>query len=231
MRLERWWCRGFAAIAITGALACKESRPLGDTDGARLDVLATQAMVPGESLGTIRLGEMTIAQFASAFGSGVATMLQGDEVGIELSFRDRQLSFLFLAEGACDGALRSAGRDTGPLMGDRLAAFQARFPDCRDMPLHSIAVVAGPTPEQTFWRGKVAGVAGLWDPASEAGKVPGEVDGPARFVAGMSASRGDLDSYRLLGTWIEYEREGQAASSSGPVIRYITIFRMPTAAP
>ncbi len=231
MRLERWWYRGFAAIVVTGALACGEDRPLGDTDGGGLDVLATQAMVPGESLGTIRLGEMTLAQFASAFGSGVASVVQGDDVGIELSFRNRQVSFLFQAEGACDGALRSAGRDTGPLMGDRLAAFQARFPDCRDMPLHSIAVVAGPSPEQTFWRGKLAGVAGLWDPAAEAGKVPGEADGPARFVAGMSGARGDLESLRLLGTWIEYEREGQAAASSGPVIRYITIFRMPTAAP
>jgi hypothetical protein len=217
------------AIVITGALACGKSRPRGDTDEGKLDVLATQAMMPGESLGSIRLGEMTIAQFASAFGSGVATVVQGDDIGIELSFRNRQVSFLFQGEGACGNALRSAGRATGPLMGDRLAAFQARFPDCRDMPLQGIAVAAGPTPEQTFWRGKVAGVAGLWDPASEAGKVPGEVDETARFVAGMSATRGDLESLRLLGTWIEYEREGQASSSSGPVIKYITIFRMPAA--
>jgi len=134
-----------AARAIT-----RPDNPLSDTDNGGLDVLRTQAMVPGESLGAMRLNEMTISTFAKAFGSGFAMMVAGDEYGIELSFRNRQISFLFLAEGACDGRLRSAGRKVGPLMGDRMRGFLERFPECSTMPLHSIAVWAGPTRENTF---------------------------------------------------------------------------------
>lgn len=230
MRIHGYGFSKLALLGLVAVVACGKSRPIADTDEGRLDVFRTEAMTPGESLGAIRLGEMTISQFATTYGSGFATMLMGDEVGIELSFRERQVSFLFQAEGACDGVLRGAGRNVGPLMGDRLAGFLARFPDCRDMPLQSVAAVAGSSPEKTFWRGKLAGVAGLWDPATDAGKVAGEVDGPARFVAGMSPNRGDLESFRIVGAWIEYEREGQAASGS-PVIRYITILRTPAAAP
>lgn len=213
-------------VAACVAAGCGTDKPLSDTDNGGLDVLRSQAMVPGESLGALRLNEMTISTFAAAFGSGFATMLAGDEVGIELSFRDRQLSFLFMAEGACDGRLRTAGRKVGPLMGDRMRGFLARFPECSAMPLHSIAVWAGPTRDQTFYQGKVADAVGLWDGADKAGSVPGTPDGPARFVAGMRATD-NLESYRLEGLWIEYERSDQAAKGAGPVVRYISIFRPP----
>lgn len=212
------------ALAACAAAACRDAKPLSDTDDGGLDVLRTQAMVPGESLGAIRLNEMTISTFATAFGSGFATILAGDDYGIELSFRNRQVSFLFMAEGACDGRLRSAGRQTGPLMGDRMRGFLERFPECRAMPLHSIAVWAGATREQTFYQGKVAGAVGLWDGADQAGTVPGTPDGPARFVAGMRATD-NLESYRVRGLWIEYERSDQAVEGAAPVVRYITIFR------
>ena len=213
-------------VALCAAAACSKDRPLSDTDDGGLDVLRTQAMVPGESLGAMRLNDMTISAFATAFGSGFATILAGDEYGIELSFRNRQLSFLFMAEGACDGRLRSAGRNTGPLMGDRMRGFLERFPECRTMPLHSIAVWAGHTREQTFYQGKVADAVGLWDGADKAGTVPGTSDGSARFVAGMRATD-NLESYRVRGLWIEYERSDQAAAGAVPVVRYIAIFRPP----
>lgn len=213
-------------VAACVAAGCGTDKPLSDTDNGGLEVLRSQAMVPGESLGAMRLNEMTISTFAAAFGSGFATMLAGDEVGIELSFRDRQLSFLFMAEGACDGRLRSAGRATGPLMGDRMRGFLERFPECGTMPLHSIAVRAGPTRERTFYQGKVADAVGLWDGADQAGRVPGTPDGPARFVAGMRATD-NLESHRMQGLWIAYDRSDGAAEGAAPVVRYISIFRPP----
>lgn len=211
-------------LALLAVSACGKDKPLSDTDDGALNVLRTQAMVPGESLGAMRLGEMTISTFATAFGCGFATMVAGDEVGIELWFRDRQLSFLFVAEGPCDARLRAAGRKVGPLMGDRMRGFLERFPECASMPLHSIAVWAGPTRESTFYQGKVAGAVGLWDGPEQATGVAGTPDGPARFVAGSRATS-DLESYRLEGLWIEYEKSGQTVDGAPPVIRYITIFR------
>lgn len=52
-------------LALLAASACSKDKPLSDTDDGGLDVLRTQAMVPGESLGAIRLGEMTISTFVA----------------------------------------------------------------------------------------------------------------------------------------------------------------------
>lgn len=216
---------GVLFASVLAAAACR-GKSISDTDDGGLDVLRTQAMVPGESLGAIRLNEMTISKFAGKFGSGFATIVAGDEVGIELSFRERQLSFLFLADGPCDARMRSAGRNVGPLMGDRMRGFLERFPECSSMPLHSIAVWAGPARDRTFYQGKVANVVGLWDDAAKVTSVRGTPDGPARFVAGMR-STDNLESYRLQGVWIGHERIGQGADGGSGVVRYITVFRPP----
>ena len=200
-------------------LACGKSSAPSDTDAGALDALRNQPIVAGESLGEVRLQEMTLETFAAAYGSGFATMVMSDEIGIELSFRERQLAFLFVGEGPCDARLRSAGRQVGPLMGDKLRGFQEKFPECRTMPLHSIGVRAGSSKERTWYQGKVAEIVGLWDPAAQAGQVPGTPDGPAQLVAGMR-NDSDLESLRLRGIWLEYDKHPE-----GSLVRYIAIFR------
>lgn len=187
-----------------------------DSDKGLLDPLAGQPLVAGEGWGSLRLGETTLSRFVEKYGTGRPSVVASDEIGIELGFRDNQVGFLFLAEGECDGKIRFVASRLLPLLAQGMKEFFAQYPECREMPLHSASVWAGTSKEDSFYQGKTADGAGLFDPP-EAVRASAPPDPVARMVAGSRPE--DLESLRFAGIWYEYE------AGPEPLIRHIVIFR------
>ena len=111
--------------------------------------------------GDLRLGETTLGEVVDRFGCQRADGVVSDQMGIELVYEKGALEMLFLydenpRDDAEVAAWRAAPRD--------LAAFLGSNPARREMKLASVAVSAGSSPEETFFRGNLDCGARLLDP-------------------------------------------------------------------
>jgi len=114
---------------------------------------ATAALVPGEGLGDLRVGETTLGPFIERYGVGRPSALYGDETALAFSFDRAGLTFEFMLSGACAEAVqRMHGTGLRALRSPR--AFNRDHPVCVGARLGRVELVAGGSERTTFWGGE-----------------------------------------------------------------------------
>jgi hypothetical protein len=210
------------AIVVAGCSSAKTSPPA-------LAPYARQTLTAGRGLGDIRLGEMTLQAFGERFGSGRPALVAGDTFGVELTFCDGQVGFLFVAEGAADSRLRwSAPREAVSKLND-LEKFFAAFPECRAIPLHSISVAAGESPETTWFKGTTGEGTALFAPLEAVGLAYGKSHDVRGILLAGASPADDRYTYVTYDSGVAFHADPGYATAEGEssrrLVRKIAIFR------
>lgn len=116
-----------------------------------LEALARATLTAGEGFAAVPLGT-PVAAFLDRFPGGRPSVVVGDELGVEMSFADERVSFLFLVDAACRDQV---GSRTGELVRAVASSDGLRqaFPACLPAPLASISVGAAAEATNTFFQG------------------------------------------------------------------------------
>lgn len=217
-RIDRW----LPLIAGSAALmACSSGGGVPDSFSS----LASAALEPGESLGSLRLGSTTLREALERHGPGRSSVTAGDEYGFELSYGDGQMSLLFEASPECHSKMMGGyTRDAAEALaaGDR---FVAEFAECAASTLRSVAVASASASTAGFFIGSVRGVT-LGSRAEAAVATFGpDTDQRGLWLAGSSPADATLDLYTypdglvvFVGTAPDGPEKGQL------VVRKMAIF-------
>jgi hypothetical protein len=154
------WRAAAAALAVLAPLvsaACTLTR----SPAAALEPYAAAPLEPGRGLGDLRLGATTLQPFVERFPGGRVSVTAGDELGIELGFPAARVDFLFALDEECAARVASNVRKLAADLADP-PAFFAEHPPCARASLRSIAVAAGESNSDTFYRGATPEGVGLF---------------------------------------------------------------------
>lgn len=215
----RLWILAF--IVLFSSTSCSK----GSGASPALAPYAYQTLTPGVGLDDLRLGETTLEAFSSRFSPSRVSYIAGDHFGVGFSFKDDQISFLFVAEGACDEKLRW-NPDLSSQFGE-LDTFLNQNPECRSMPLHSISMAAGDTVEDTFFRGTTDRGIKLFSMAEAIRGTYGEPqDVRGLLLAGSSDQDAKYNDFAYKSGIVFYIAEGREEHHKGQlVLQKIAIFR------
>jgi hypothetical protein len=83
------------AVSLAYCTAAVLDGPSRHHDDPAFDALRQVDIVPGEGLGELRVGELTLRTCVERFGPGHAALLAGDDYRIELSYLGRALVLTF----------------------------------------------------------------------------------------------------------------------------------------
>jgi|GEM_PF-5751993 len=213
MHWNGWF--GLASLVFLVAQGCG-----GGKGPVTLDPYAGATLTAGAGLADLRLGETTLAVFLRDIGQGIPSVVAADDIGIELSFHDGQIMFMFRVSEEC---LRQTEGLRWSSVPDDLHGALTRYPCLATLTLSSLSVAAGPSPDETFFQGRTAGGAALGLPVTSAFN-DGAIDvGPARFLAGLSPRNPDDWVDSRTGIRFYYLR-GATGKREDTVITRITVF-------
>ena len=211
--------RFLAPILLVMALA-----GCGEQDGIP-PVLATytqKTIVAGKNWGDLQLGRTTLQETLDKFGPGKRPgLIISDETGFELTYKEKQVAFLFLVTPSCQKTI-----GPGDLIRSipKLQAFLDKHPPCKNLPLTSLAVSAGPNEGKTFFKGTTDKGVRLFDPTPKTFGHGVAEDGYARLMAGLSPNDPpDRIEYKS-GISFHYDRGTTGKLEDTKILR-ITIFR------
>ncbi|MEM7519219.1 MAG: hypothetical protein AAF368_20125, partial [Planctomycetota bacterium] len=198
-----------------------------------LSPLATAELVPGQGLGPIVPGEMTLSEAVQNYGPGHVSIVFGDEItAIDLAYASQQLHLHFQIGGqqAYDLAtpLRKAARD--------LEGYLELEPGLKDIKLSGLAIAMPPRVYEgraPWWQGKigettlggsrkqlVAALAGQEETSSLPMLIPGQKPNMGSKISGfpgvnLYAHLSDPMDAKDLAVFA-YELAGEVENKGGP---------------
>jgi hypothetical protein len=155
-----------ALAVVLSAAACDRPRDVPP----RLAPLADAPARAGVGLGDLAVGTTTLADVVMRYGAGHASLLAGDTYGYELRFVAGQLELSFMIDEELSRTLDL--QDMKRSLRD-LESFVFSRREVGATPLASLRVEAGRSAVSTFYRGRLDGGPGLFDPVLDAIDVLG----------------------------------------------------------
>ena len=164
--------------------------------GAKMDAFkpySAATLTPGVGLGDLLLQATTLQSFVERFGRDRYSVIATDDIGIELTFGEGSIAFLFLARDECARDLLAKASQVAREFAE-MDSFFAENPRCAAMPLHSIGLRAAASREDNFYSGATDQGVVLGSPVAQVLAAHGAGDDlRGLLVAGESPDDASLD--------------------------------------
>jgi len=206
---------GLALLSVL-SLACAPA----EQQKSPLAPYATATLTAGVGLGDLHLDRTTLGSVVQRLGVEKVSPLASEQVALELSYEQGQLSLLFVIEPGCMDRLKTGLRPAAA----ELTAFLAKNPCVRESTLSSISVRSGASVDASFYEGATESGVRLWDPMQAASRHGTPGSAPKTVVAGLDLSNPEGELHFKPGITFYYPQTAGAAPGQ-TLIQRITIYR------